>query len=84
MLQEVIDTWYPSLRLVLTSAPPEQLACVPVLSSKADIEMNSSGKTGKVTLIGDATHPTSPMGGSGADTDIHSAIDLAVTIGETS
>jgi 2-polyprenyl-6-methoxyphenol hydroxylase-like FAD-dependent oxidoreductase len=51
-----------------------------MLSSKPVIEINPSGLTGKVTLIGDGAHPMSPIGGSGADTAIESAIDLAVTI----
>lgn len=75
--------WHQRLLLVLNTAIHEQSVYVPVLSSKPDTGINSSGQTGKVMLIGDAAHPMSLVGGSGTDTATYSAIDLAVTIGET-
>lgn len=81
-LERVSQAWHPALKHLLTLANYEDAACVPILSSKPDIQLRSAGKTHRVTLIGDAAHPMSPMGGSGADTAIRSAADLARTIAE--
>ncbi|KAI8963057.1 FAD/NAD(P)-binding domain-containing protein [Daldinia sp. FL1419] len=81
-LERVAKTWHPALKLLLSSANHDLTACIPVLSSKPDIRIRSSGRTGLVTLIGDAAHPMSPMGGSGGDTAVRSAADLAQTIAE--
>ncbi|KAI1269294.1 FAD/NAD(P)-binding domain-containing protein [Xylariaceae sp. FL1019] len=79
-LQKTTETWDPALKHLLKSAMHENSACVPVVSSKPDIEVRLAEETGRVTLIGDAAHAMSPMGGSGADTAIRSAADLAETI----
>ncbi|RYC56587.1 hypothetical protein CHU98_g9621 [Xylaria longipes] len=81
-LQKASETWHPDLKLLFDSAAPELSACVPVISSKPHIEIRSAGQTGHVTLVGDAAHSMSPMGGSGADTAIRNAADLARTIAE--
>lgn len=81
-LERATEGWHPALRLLLQSANHEQSACVPVLSSKPDIELRSTEQTGRVTLLGDAAHVMSPMGGAGGDTAIRNAADLARTIGE--
>lgn len=81
-LARVSETWHPALKHLLDSATHERSTCVPILSSKPDIEIRSVGKTRKVTLIGDAAHPMSPMGGSGGDTAIQNAADLARALAE--
>ncbi|KAI1379376.1 FAD/NAD(P)-binding domain-containing protein [Hypoxylon crocopeplum] len=81
-LERVTETWHPALKLLFGSAVHDLSACVPVLSSKPDIEIRSTGQTGRVTLIGDAAHAMSPMGGSGGDTAVSNAADLARTLAE--
>ncbi|KAI1137435.1 FAD/NAD(P)-binding domain-containing protein [Hypoxylon sp. FL0543] len=81
-LDRATRAWHPSLKLLLDSAAHELSACIPVISSKPDIEIRSACQTGRVTLIGDAAHVMSPMGGSGGDTAVRSAADLARTIAE--
>ncbi|KAI1104564.1 FAD/NAD(P)-binding domain-containing protein [Jackrogersella minutella] len=82
-LEEVTKTWHPALKLLLNSAVHDLSSCTPVLSSKPDIEVSSAGQAHKlVTLVGDAAHAMSPMGGSGGDTAVWNAADLARTIAE--
>ncbi|KAI3326829.1 FAD/NAD(P)-binding domain-containing protein [Xylariaceae sp. AK1471] len=81
-LQRMSEAWHPALKLLFDSAAHNLSACVPVISSKPDIEIRSADHTVRVTLIGDAAHAMSPMGGSGADTAIRNAADLAKTIAE--
>lgn len=81
-LGRVTETWHPDLKLLFDLAAHERSACAPVLSSKPDLKLRSAGQTGRVTLVGDAAHPMSPMGGSGADTAVRNAADLASTIAE--
>lgn len=83
-LAQLSETWHPTLRHLLASATHELSACVSVLSSQPDIQIHRRADiaTGKVTLIGDAAHPMSPMGGSGGDTAIQDAADLASTLAE--
>jgi 2-polyprenyl-6-methoxyphenol hydroxylase-like FAD-dependent oxidoreductase len=81
-LERVTEHWHPSLKRLLSAASHELSACVHVLSSKPDIEICSKTCTERVTLVGDAAHAMSPMGGSGGDTAIRNAADLARTIAE--
>jgi len=81
-LGTVTKTWHPSLKLVFDEASYDCSACVPVLSSKPDIEIQSPSQSARVTLVGDSAHAMSPMGGSGADTAIPNAADLAQTISQ--
>ncbi|KAI0899420.1 FAD/NAD(P)-binding domain-containing protein [Annulohypoxylon nitens] len=82
-LSEVTKTWHPALKLLFESAALDQTACIPCLSSKPDIEISSTGQADKlVTLVGDAAHAMSPMGGSGGDTAVRNAADLARIIAE--
>lgn len=81
-LQRMTRSWHPDLRRLFDAATLEQAACVPVVSSKPDIEIRSTGQAGRVTMIGDAAHAMSAMGGSGADTAVRNAADLARTIAE--
>ena len=81
-LERVVEHWHPSLKYLLSAASHELTACVPVLSSKPDIELCSTTHAERVTLVGDAAHAMSPMGGSGGDTAVRNAADLARTIAE--
>lgn len=81
-LAQISETWHPALKHLLDSASHQLSACVPILSSKPDIQLRSPRKIERVTLIGDAAHPMSPMGGSGGNTAIQNAADLARTLGE--
>jgi 2-polyprenyl-6-methoxyphenol hydroxylase-like FAD-dependent oxidoreductase len=81
-LARVFETWHPALRHLLGSASHELSACVPILSSQPDIEISSADLAKRVTLIGDAAHPMSPMGGSGGDTAIRNAAYLAQILAE--
>lgn len=80
LVDEVSKDWHPLLKLLFQEADYDQTACVPVLSSKPDIGEWENSK-GFVTLIGDAAHAMSPMGGSGGNTAIRNAADLAITTG---
>ncbi|TVY53848.1 FAD-dependent urate hydroxylase [Lachnellula cervina] len=82
LLERVTKAWHPALRLVFDEASYELSACVPVLSSKPDIEIHSSSQNTRVTLIGDSAHAMSPMGGSGGTTAILNAVDLAQSISQ--
>ncbi|KAI1410366.1 FAD/NAD(P)-binding domain-containing protein [Hypoxylon sp. FL1857] len=81
-LDKASETWHPALRYLLDSAVYDLSTCIPVLSSKPDIEIRlvSQNARGRVTLIGDAVHSMSPMGGVGGDTAIRNAADLARTV----
>ncbi|KAI0426551.1 FAD/NAD(P)-binding domain-containing protein [Xylaria sp. FL1042] len=81
-LQKMSEPWHRDLRLLFDSAAHDLSACVPAISSKPDIEIVSADQTGRATLIGDAAHAMSPMGGSGGDVAIRNAADLARTIAE--
>jgi 2-polyprenyl-6-methoxyphenol hydroxylase-like FAD-dependent oxidoreductase len=76
-LERAVQHWHPSLQHLLCAASHESSACSLVLSSKPDIGLQHERL---VTLVGDAAHAMSPMGGSGADTAIRNAADLAQTI----
>ncbi|KAK7754915.1 hypothetical protein SLS62_002999 [Diatrype stigma] len=80
-LEGVTENWHPAMKTLLLSSAHDLSACKPVLSSKPDIEIVSAhAQPRRVTLIGDAAHPMSPMGGSGGDTAIRNAAHLAQTI----
>lgn len=81
-LRRVTREWHPALKLVFEEASHNLSACVPVLSSKPNIEFQSSSQWARVTLVGDSAHAMSPMGGSGGDTAIQNAVDLAHTISQ--
>ncbi|KAI0805631.1 FAD/NAD(P)-binding domain-containing protein [Xylaria sp. FL0064] len=81
-LQRMSESWHPDLRLLFDSAAHDLSACAPVISSKSNIEIDSAGHSGMVTLIDDAAHAMSPMGGSGGDVAVRNAADIARTIAE--
>lgn len=76
-LERATQHWHPYLQHLIRAAAHEMSACAPVVSSKPDIEIHHEMR---ITLVGDAAHAMSPMGGSGADTAIRNAADLAQTI----
>ncbi|KAI1325415.1 FAD/NAD(P)-binding domain-containing protein [Xylariaceae sp. FL0255] len=82
-LQRTTEYWNLALKTVFDAAAHDISACAPVISSKPDVELLSAPHTELVTLLGDAAHAMSPMGGSGADTAIKNAVDLAETIAKS-
>jgi 2-polyprenyl-6-methoxyphenol hydroxylase-like FAD-dependent oxidoreductase len=78
-LDNATQHWHPSLQHLLRAASHESSACSLVISSKPDIGLQHERR---VTLLGDAAHAMSPMGGSGADTAVRNAADLAQTIAQ--
>lgn len=86
LLFNITKNWHPDLQLVFSEAPHDLSTCVPVLSSKPDIEIQLSRQRGKVTLLGNSAHAMSLMGGFGGNAAILNAAilnaaDLAETIG---
>jgi 2-polyprenyl-6-methoxyphenol hydroxylase-like FAD-dependent oxidoreductase len=81
-LERVTQPWHPALKHLLRPPAYERTACIPVVSSKPDIEIIGTSETGQVTLVGDSAHVMSPMGDSGGDTAIRAAVNLANTISE--
>ncbi|KAI9664610.1 MAG: hypothetical protein M1821_006056 [Bathelium mastoideum] len=79
-LEEISKSWDSNLKLIFDKTSYEFSASVPVLSSKPDLEMDTSVSAGMVTTVGDAAHPMSPMGGSGGDTALQSVTDLLSAI----
>ncbi|KAI2621187.1 hypothetical protein GGR54DRAFT_647230 [Hypoxylon sp. NC1633] len=57
-------------------------AYVPILSRRPEIEVRAANQAGQVTLLGDASHSTSPISGSSGDTAIRNAADLAQTVAD--
>lgn len=78
-LLERTRAWHSSIMTLLQSANFDMAASVRVLSSKPDIGAWPE-YTGKLTLVGDAAHPMSSMGGAGADTAIRDAAGLCNVI----
>ena len=78
-VKEAIQDWHPSIKLLLNSADHDLSAFVRVMSSKPDIGAWST-YDGKASLIGDAAHPMSPLGGAGAGTAIRNAVDFCKCI----
>ncbi|KAI0379278.1 hypothetical protein F5Y04DRAFT_260085 [Hypomontagnella monticulosa] len=81
-LERATETWHPDLKQLFRAADHNLSASVAVLSSKPDIELPFTDQNGRVTLVGDAAHSMSPMGGSGGDTAVRNAADLARTLAE--
>lgn len=78
-MMDMVQDWHPSIKQLLSSADHNTSAFVRVLSSKPDIGAWST-YVGKATLIGDAAHPMSPLGGAGADTAIRDAVEICDAI----
>ncbi|KAF3763930.1 FAD/NAD(P)-binding domain-containing protein [Cryphonectria parasitica EP155] len=82
----ITEGWHPRLKKVLDGADYGVATCIPVVSSKPDIELpvegNGERRRGRVlvTIIGDAAHAMSPMGQAGGDLAIRDAVDLARAI----
>lgn len=72
--------FHPALRTVFDEASYDVSACLPLMSSAPEIGVRGADRAGRVTLVGDAAHAMSPMGGSGGDTAILSAVDLVRTL----
>lgn len=82
LVDAVAGKWDPMLKRILDEADHELSSCIPVLSSKPDIELPSTSnqQPWRVTVIGDAAHTMSPMGSAGGDLAIRDAADLANVI----
>lgn len=76
---EMSKDWDPSLRTLFELADHDVSACVHVYSSKPDVEPWPTLQN-RITLLGDAAHAISPMGGAGANTAVINAADLCRTL----
>jgi len=75
--QELVADWHPVLRRLVDEA--DSSATFP-LSIRATLPVGD-WQAGRVTVIGDAIHATTPVGGTGANTALRDAALLASRIG---
>ncbi|TMU99979.1 NAD(P)/FAD-dependent oxidoreductase [Streptomyces sp. DASNCL29] len=74
----LVDGWHPVIRRAVTDADPETLTGLPVRSAVAVPDWAPS----RVTLIGDAAHCATPLGGMGGNMALRDAELLYVALVE--
>jgi 2-polyprenyl-6-methoxyphenol hydroxylase-like FAD-dependent oxidoreductase len=79
-LPGAVADWHPSVRKLIAAADPRTV--VPVAIRVA--APVSAWRPSRITFLGDAIHTMSPAGGSGANTALRDAADLAATLASAS
>lgn len=78
--QRLTKNWHPDLRPLFDYQEPDQAAALRIVSASPKLAQYPSHPS--ITVMGDAVHPMSPAGGSGANTAIRDAALLGEMLKE--